>query len=211
MLSTEIDVKEQIAEARRSQILVGAAQVFQEKGFHKATTKEIAKAAGVSEGTIYNYFGAKRDLLVALVDMIGTQSLRTLILDTPPDNPRDLIKAIMRDRYKLVKDNGHIIAPVIAEVFNDVELRRLLYQQIIMPMAQHLEEYLQTHATSGEFRQLHPMVVTRAIMGALVMNFVLKLTELDPRYDEISEEELIDQLSTLVLDGLLLNDQSIEK
>ena len=204
MLSTEIDVKEQIAEARRTQILQGAAQVFQKKGFHKATTKEIAKAAGVSEGTIYNYFGTKRDLLVALVDLIGMQSLRTLMEDNPPDSPRDLVKAVMHDRFNLVKENGHIIAPVIAEVFNDVELRELLYRQVIMPLAKHLEAYLQTHTTTGEFRQLNPTIVTRAVMGALVMNFMLKLTALDPRYANISEDDLIDQLSTLILDGLLL-------
>jgi hypothetical protein len=38
--------------------------VFTEKGYHKATTKEIARAASISEGTIYNYFNNKRELLV---------------------------------------------------------------------------------------------------------------------------------------------------
>ena len=47
---------------RRTQILEAAAAVFAEKGFHKATTKEIARVAGISEGTIYNYFAQKRDL-----------------------------------------------------------------------------------------------------------------------------------------------------
>ncbi len=40
--------------ARKEQILDAAAQVFAAKGFHRATTKEIAEAADVSEGTIYN-------------------------------------------------------------------------------------------------------------------------------------------------------------
>ena len=66
MFEDPVDFKEQMAEARRMQILMGASQVFAEKGYHQATTKEIAKAAGVSEGTIYNYFANKRELLVEL-------------------------------------------------------------------------------------------------------------------------------------------------
>ena len=60
MLDPNTDFKGQMIEARRTQILMGAAQVFAKKGFHKATTKEIAQAAGVAEGTIYNYFKNKR-------------------------------------------------------------------------------------------------------------------------------------------------------
>lgn len=206
MLQSPNDFKEQMVEARRTQILMGAAQVFVEKGFHKATTKEIAKTAGVSEGTIYNYFDNKRELLVALMDTAVTDSLKQLIIDQPPDNPKELIRAIMRDRFQLAKESGHLIAPVVAEVFNDVELRELLYRRVIMPIASHLEQYIQAHIDSGEFRQIDPVIVTRAIMGGLVFNYMLKLTGLDPRYDKISDEFLIEQLVSLFLDGLLVNE-----
>jgi AcrR family transcriptional regulator len=206
MLQSPTDFKEQMAEARRMQILMGAAQVFVEKGFHKSTTKEIAKAAGVSEGTIYNYFDTKRELLVALMDTAVTESLKRIILDNPPENPRELIAAIMRDRYQLAKESGHLMAPVIAEVFSDVELRELLYQRVLTPIARHVEQYVQTHIDSGEFRQIDPVIVTRAMMGALVMNYAIKLTNLDPRYGDISEEALFEQIASLFLDGLLANE-----
>ena len=206
MLQSPTDFKEQMAEARRAQILMGAAQVFVEKGFHKSTTKEIAKAAGVSEGTIYNYFDTKRELLVALMDTAVTESLKRIILDNPPENPRELIAAIMRDRYQLAKESGHLMAPVIAEVFSDVELRELLYQRVLTPIARHVEQYVQTHIDSGEFRQIDPVIVTRAMMGALVMNYAIKLTNLDPRYEDLSEEDLFEQVASLFLDGLLVSE-----
>ena len=207
MLQSPTDFKEQMAEARRMQILMRAAQVFVEKGFHKSTTKEIAKAAGVSEGTIYNYFDTKRELLVALMDTAVTESLKKIILDNPPENPRELIAAIMRDRYQLAKESGHLMAPVIAEVFSDVELRELLYQRVLTPIVGHLEQYVQTHIDSGEFRQIDPVIVTRAMMGALVMNYAIKLTNLDPRYEDLSEEDLFEQVGSLFLDGLLVSEQ----
>jgi len=42
--------------ARRNQILEAAASVFAAKGFHPTTIKDIAKEAGIADGTIYNYF-----------------------------------------------------------------------------------------------------------------------------------------------------------
>ena len=207
MLEPSIDFKEQLAEARRTQILMGAAQAFVEKGFHKATTKEIAKAAGVSEGTIYNYFDTKRELLVALIDTVITDSLKRIIFENPPKNPRELFKAIMRDRFQLAQEKGPAIIPVVAEVFSDVELRKLLYQRVLTPIAGYLEQYVQTHIDSGQFRQIDPLVVTRAMMGALVMTYAIKLTNLDPRYGNISEEVLFEQLASLFLDGLLISDQ----
>jgi AcrR family transcriptional regulator len=207
MFESSIDFKEQMAEARRTQILMGAAQVFGEKGFHKSTTKEIAKAAGVSEGTIYNYFDTKRELLVALMDTVMADSLKRIIFENPPENPRELFLAIMRDRFQLAQERGPAIAPVVAEVFSDVELRELLYQRVLTPIVGHLEQYVQSHIDSGEFRQIDPLVVTRAVAGALVMNFAIKLTNLDPRYQDISEEILFEQLVSLFLDGLLIEEQ----
>ena len=53
--------------ARRAQILEAAEAVFAAKGYHGATTREIAQAADVSEGTLYNYFANKRDLFIGLM------------------------------------------------------------------------------------------------------------------------------------------------
>ncbi len=54
MSDPQTDFRMQMTEVRRTQILMGAAQVFAKKGFHKASTKEIAKTARVSEGTIWD-------------------------------------------------------------------------------------------------------------------------------------------------------------
>ncbi|WP_455381703.1 TetR/AcrR family transcriptional regulator [Salinispira pacifica] len=60
------DWKERRADELKQIILDAAAGVFNEKGYDRATTREIARSAGISEGTIYNYFPTKRDLLLSL-------------------------------------------------------------------------------------------------------------------------------------------------
>jgi AcrR family transcriptional regulator len=50
--------------------------VFAEKGFRRATTREVARVAVVSEGTIYNYFEDKDALLVAILDGLNETERR---------------------------------------------------------------------------------------------------------------------------------------
>ena len=54
--------------ARKQQILAAATAVFSQKGYAGATTREIAETADISEGTLYNYFASKQDLLIGLAD-----------------------------------------------------------------------------------------------------------------------------------------------
>jgi len=207
MFEEPIDFKEQMAEARRVQILVGASQVFAEKGYHQATTKEIAKAAGVSEGTIYNYFASKRELLVAMVNAIGMQSVRDIMIDVSSDKPEDFLKAILKDRYELGKQFGSRMTPLIAEMFTDAEMRETIYNQIALPIASHVEKFIQANIEAGRFRPINPVIATRYFVGGAFVNLALKLSGVDKRYNDICEDELIEQIVTHFLNGLLIPDE----
>ncbi|MFN8455478.1 MAG: TetR/AcrR family transcriptional regulator [Anaerolineae bacterium] len=204
MLNEPLAFKDQMIEARRTQILMGAAKVFAEKGYHKATTKEIAQSAGVAEGTIYNYFGNKRELLLAMIELLALQSLKSIITNQPPADPKEFITTILRDRYQLVQQRGYLIVPIMAEMFADAELREEVYRKLLMPVAAYLEQYIQSHIDSGLFRPVNPMITTRAFIGAVIVNFAMKLANLDPRYEQVSSEALIEELASLFL-GMLLN------
>ncbi|WP_046174609.1 TetR/AcrR family transcriptional regulator [Domibacillus indicus] len=61
---------EQLIEKRRSEMIRGSVQLFKQKGFHRTTTREIAKAAGFSIGTLYEYIRTKEDVLYLVCDSI---------------------------------------------------------------------------------------------------------------------------------------------
>ncbi len=205
MVTSNTTFKKQMVEARRTQILMGAAHVFAEKGFHKATTKQIAKAAGVAEGTIYNYFKNKRELLLAMVKQLGAQSLKEVVFDHASDDPKPFLTALLHDRYHLMEQHGPILAPIFAEIMSDPPLREMVYQQIMKPAIKLIEQYIQTQIDVGKFNPINPVIATRALVGAMVFNGVLKLASLDSRYDTISPEALIEQLVSLFVDGLLVH------
>jgi AcrR family transcriptional regulator len=52
-----------LVEQRRRQIVDGAVHLFVRQGFHKTTTRQMARAAGVSIGSLYEYFASKEDVL----------------------------------------------------------------------------------------------------------------------------------------------------
>src|SRR2546423_15679060 len=78
-----------VVEDRRAQIIDAAMRVFSQKGFTRATNKDIAREAGITPGLIYHYFASKEGVLRAILEYRSPVSaLRTLppeIYELPPD------------------------------------------------------------------------------------------------------------------------------
>lgn len=64
---------ERLIQKRRQQIIDGAVQLFIKKGFHKTTTREIAKKCKISIGTMYEYIQNKEDVLFLVCDYIHSK------------------------------------------------------------------------------------------------------------------------------------------
>jgi AcrR family transcriptional regulator len=62
----------------RERIVLAAAQVFAEKGFHRATMQDVVRESGLSVGAIYTYFSGKDELFLATCDFTSEQGLREL-------------------------------------------------------------------------------------------------------------------------------------
>lgn len=74
-------VKDQtLVERRRAQIVLAARAVFRDKGFHRATVRDIGRAAAVTQGTLYNYVRTKEDILFLICDEL-VNTYRSLVKD----------------------------------------------------------------------------------------------------------------------------------
>ncbi|MGN7310643.1 TetR/AcrR family transcriptional regulator [Alkalicoccobacillus gibsonii] len=96
---------QQLIHKRREQIIKGAVRLFIEKGFHRTTTREIAKESGFSIGTLYEYIGKKEDVLYLVCDAIYdevTERLKKQLHTTGPALQR--LKEAIR-AYFLVIDS----------------------------------------------------------------------------------------------------------
>ncbi|MEH7303638.1 TetR/AcrR family transcriptional regulator [Neobacillus drentensis] len=77
---------ERLVQKRRDQMIKGAVSLFKEKGFHRTTTREIAKAAGFSIGTLYEYIRSKEDVLYLVCDSIYEHVSERLAQDLEQKN-----------------------------------------------------------------------------------------------------------------------------
>src|SRR5438309_11167252 len=103
---------------KRERILDASERIFARHGFFAARVSEIAKEAGVADGTIYLYFKSKDDLLISLFESRMKQvneQLRAAIADRAP---AEQLRAFIRAYLQLVADE-----PAAAEVLT-IELRQ---------------------------------------------------------------------------------------
>jgi AcrR family transcriptional regulator len=201
-MSTSPDpIREQLVEARRNQILDAAAAVFAEKGFHRATTKEIARAAGVSEGTIYNYFASKDDLLIGIMTRLANLGhLDTELAEALQSDARDFLIAIFRQRMGLVQQKDETIQAIMPEILIKPALRERFYQQFLQPTVKLLEQYIQMRVELGHIRSLNVPLTVRAVQAMFVGLIILRILGDEPIRS--GWDDLPEVVASLLFDGL---------
>jgi len=199
----QISRRERHAAARKQRILDAAARVFARKGYERATTKEIADEADVGEGTIYGYFGSKRDLLLNLVSSMS-EPLLTAPEGVPADDFEALTAAFLHDRLTLTEQTLDLTRVLLYEARFDDDLRREYVENVLRKMATRLEDHIKPLIEAGRLRPIHTGVATLAIMGSF-LGFVLLERELQmelPPFDEVATD-----MTSLFLDGLRVKDE----
>ncbi|HWG86071.1 MAG TPA: TetR/AcrR family transcriptional regulator, partial [Deinococcales bacterium] len=134
---------------RRGQILQAALRVFASKGFQRSTTKDIAREAGVAEGTLYNHFPSKDAILLALLeDLIGATSA------VPAAQGGDL-DGLLRRQLRLSLGAfdgtaGEVLGVVLAELLTNRELRESYAGPLLAPNYALAEAALAEHGSGGQ-------------------------------------------------------------
>ncbi|OGO61881.1 MAG: hypothetical protein A2032_05505 [Chloroflexi bacterium RBG_19FT_COMBO_49_13] len=183
--------------ARKSTILYAAGRLFAEKGYHRTTTKDIAEAADVSEGTIYNYFISKDDLLFGIMtELTESGKLGEQLQSSYLEGPREFLLTILQQRYEFLQKNGDMLQAVLSEILVNPELRRRYYEELIIPSQELLEHHLRERIERGQIRLIDPSIAARILLAMLSGLFILQVVG-----DSVirSEWETIAQLLTDIL------------
>src|SRR5436190_6238321 len=176
MAETRDPLQAMLVTARRNQILDAATKVFAEKGFHRATIKDIARVAGIADGTIYTYFSSKTDVLLGILNRLNetTERDQQLASDSEQDI-RSFFKAYLRQRMFLLWPNAEVFQAVMPEMLVNAELRELYYQQVLVPTFTVAERSFQAQRGAGQVRSIDVPLTVRAIAGLLLGLLTLQL------------------------------------
>ena len=201
MVDHQDPIKQQLIEARRNQILDAAARVLADRGYHRATIKHIARQAGVAEGTIYNYFDSKGDLLIGIMTRLSSvESMGTELSEALGRDARGALLAITRHRMALIERNSETLQAVLPEMLVNAELRRQFYLQFAQPLAALLEQYMESRIELGDMRSVDAPLAVRSVQGMFIGLMILRILgdeTLESHWDDVPEV-----LADLLFDGL---------
>jgi TetR/AcrR family fatty acid metabolism transcriptional regulator len=201
MPATQDPIREQLVAARRNQILDAAAKIFAEKGFHRATTKEIAQVAGVSEGTIYNYFANKGDLVIGIITRLAKfDQLDSEFAQAFQSDARGLLTAIFRDRTGRIEQNMEMVRAVLPEILISPELRERFYQQFVLPIAEFIEKNVQARVEMEYLQAANVPLTVRAVQGMFVGLLILRILGDKPL--QAGWNDMPEVVMALIFDGL---------
>jgi TetR/AcrR family fatty acid metabolism transcriptional regulator len=201
MPDTPDPIQELVIAARRKQILDAATQVFAEKGFHRATIKDIARVAGIADGTIYTYFASKTEVLLGLLHRLNESSEREQQL--APESAQDIrsfFTAYLHQRMSLLWSNADMWRAVLPEMLVNAELRELYYQQVLGPTFKVAEHFYQAQSEAGQVPAIDIPLTVRAIAGTTLGLLVIQL--LGDEEIEVRWQDLPEVLTRLFFDGL---------
>lgn len=192
----------QLVAARRTQILDAATQVFARKGYNRATIRDVAQTAGIADGTIYNYFANKADLLMGLLDRLNDTERRPADLGLASQTPiAGYFRAYLRQRIEALWANADLFRAVLPELLATPELRQRYHDEVIEPTMTLAEAAMGGLVARGNLRDLDLPLSMRIIAGSVLGVMVLQLLgdeTLATRWREIP-----DVLADLLLPGLL--------
>ncbi|ETI68336.1 TetR family transcriptional regulator [Neobacillus vireti] len=162
-------VSEAYKEQKRVEILMAAAQVFQQKGFEPTTMKDIKEAANISFGSLYSYFSSTEEIFTKILEISHSQD----------DSQEKRLAGTAWEKIEYFLDSQaagfegikQSIVPVAYEYFMTAwreEKRLPLLQNRYEQAVTELNSFIQEGITSGEFPpELSETAITKMIISML--------------------------------------------
>lgn len=196
---------------RREQILRTAIDLFSRKGFAGTTTKEIARAAGVSEAMVFRHFAKKSDIYDAILSERDCHPGMRF----PWEEDAELIAAINRKDDKavfyrlalnaLTKQQADVpfMRLMFYSALEDHTLAERFFTESIVKIYGFIGGYIEERQRDGAFRELDPRVAVRAFTGMLIHHSTnIILFDKGRLLLDITNEEAARNFSQILLNGI---------
>ncbi len=200
----------------RKAIIEAAVHIFARSGVSAATLDDIAAEAGVSRGTLCWHYHTKDDLMMAIIKRCGPHSvIRPVIERIEQDlqngvalDDETIIRRLAAGFYDGYAAQGDLTRLAVLVIYTHPQAARLL-ADTIGKGRKHFAEYIRKRQREGYFRpDIDPGLLVQVISMTFAMRAIGRdLNELLP-LAHLSREEIIDQLVSLLLYGLVRRNQA---
>ena len=188
---------------RKDRIMDAALRIFAEKGFQNATITEISKEAGVSEATIYEYFGTKEDLLFAIPEKISNETFEASSKVIPYiKGIEGKIRAIMLFYIELYQSNPDYSALVLLQLMSNKRFRQTPAHAAIRRSSHGLLDCIRAGIADGTFKKdVNPYLIRSMLMGTIEHLFIHWHMQGSPK-GKTSIIDTLDPFIEIVFDGI---------
>lgn len=195
-------------EERPQQILEAAFRVFGAQGLHQATLDDVAREAGITKGTIYLYFPSKAALFSAMLKSRVNDILPPLEAAGagagPPVGP-DELAAFGRRLYRFMQSPAYLnmFRTIIGEAARFPEAAEGVYREGILAANQRMGRLLARGIAAGHFRDVDPLVASRAFAGMFLVFAVSQRLLGGERIYPIPERTVVNTVVEIFFNGLV--------
>ncbi|MET0293832.1 MAG: TetR/AcrR family transcriptional regulator [Phenylobacterium sp.] len=195
-------------DARPSEIVAAAFEVFAQKGFAAARLDDIAARAGVSKGAVYLYFETKEDIFRAVVTQALAPNLEPVlaVLAAHPGPFAELVRGI-GERLPVVLGAapvGAVVKMVIGEARNFPELARVWHDQLAAKAIGALTSAVAAAQARGEVRPGDPRSYALSLMAPMLVGVIWRETFVPVGAEPFDLAALFRQHVEAVLHGMIL-------
>ncbi|MDX6611346.1 MAG: hypothetical protein QOD75_532 [Blastocatellia bacterium] len=194
---------------RRLQILRVAMTLFSHRGFRGTTTKEIAKAAGVSEAMVFRHFATKEDLYSAILDHKvcagGMQKPGEMVAEAiSQKDDRAVFEGLANGLMCHHQNDTEFLRLLTHSALEEHQLANMFWDTTVRGMYSFLGDYIRERQRDGAFRQIDTAVVVRAFVGMIIHHSLNNtLWDKQRRILDISNERAAREFTNILLQGIV--------
>ena len=181
------------------QILETALTVFASHGFLGTSIKDIAEAAGISQGLMYHYFASKEELLKATIEHHSfLAQLRQILTDNRDLPVNEVLRDIASRFLEMLDKKKKLVSILIKEVDSNPEVQKA-WANLCREGATLLQKYLEDHIANGDLRPHNTEVSARSMFG---MMFMFHFTREVFKFSPVTREQFIEEALNNTLKGI---------
>jgi TetR/AcrR family fatty acid metabolism transcriptional regulator len=192
--------EDKVRQERRETILRAAAQAFAQFGYFKAKVADVARAAGVADGTVYLYYRNKEDLLTSIFNWAMEQFVTRARGELPLiADPRERLRRFAQLHFALIESERDLAIVFQVELRHSTKFMEKFSTSYLAEYLLILREVVEAGQREGIFRsQLNPKVVAKflfGVMDGMATNWVLSRKN-------YSLSSMVDPVLDLFLNGV---------
>jgi AcrR family transcriptional regulator len=190
----------------RTRILQAAQKLFASRGFDGTTTRDLAQAAGVAEGTLFRHFANKKSILVEVATSGWVDVLTDLLTELSEMGSYKAVAQVMRRRMWNLHKNVDLMRVCFMEVQFHPDLRDRIQVEVINKMTDVAEAFFQTAMDKGIYRQTDAKLVAKVFLGMFAIAGFSDSTVMSPDASPQEMQQIAEGLADIFLNGVLVKD-----